>query len=56
MILAAVGRELEGSGSLVGYRQMHLGLRTDYKLLADRQTVRIINILKTLDPDGVECR
>ena len=33
---------------------MHLGLRTDYRLVADRETVR--TILKTLDPDGVERR
>ena len=51
-VVAAAGRELEGSGSLVGYRQMHLGLRTDYGLVADRETVR--RILKTLDPGGVE--
>ena len=54
--VVAAGRELEGNGSLVGYRQMHLGLRTDYRLVADRETVTIINILKTLDPDGVERR
>ena len=53
-VVAAAGRELEGSGSLFGYRQMHLGLRTDYRLVADRETVRII--LKTLDPDGVKRR
>ena len=55
-VVAPVGRELQGSGhgSLVGYRQMHQRLRTDYGLVADRETVR--TILKTLDPDGVERR
>ena len=53
-VVAAVGSELQGSGSLVGYRQMHQRLRTDYGLVADRETVR--TILKTLDPDGVERR
>ena len=53
-VVAAVGRELEGSGNLGGYRQRHLGLRTDYRLVANRETVRII--LKTLDPDGVKRR
>ena len=33
---------------------MHQRLRTDYGLVADRETVR--TILKTLDPDGVERR
>ena len=51
-VVAAVERELRGSGSLIGYRQMHQGLRTDYGLVVDRETVR--TILKTLDPDGVE--
>lgn len=53
-VVAAVERELRGSGRLIGYRQMHQGLRTDYGLVVDRETVR--TILKTLDPDGVERR
>ena len=53
-VVAAVDRELQGSGSLFGYRQMHQRLRTNYGLVADRETVR--TILKTLDPDGVERR
>lgn len=40
--------------SLIWYRQMHQRLRTDYGLVADRETVR--TILKTLHPDGVERR
>ena len=53
-VVAAVERELQGSGSLIGYRQMHQRLRTDYGLVMDRETVR--RILKTLDPDDVERR
>ncbi|KAJ7372070.1 hypothetical protein OS493_020494 [Desmophyllum pertusum] len=53
-VVAAVERELQGSGSLLGYRLMHQRLRTDYGLVVDREMVR--NILKTLDPDGVERR
>ena len=51
-VVAAVGRELQRSGSLIGYRQMHQTLRTDYGLVADRETVR--TILKTLDHDRAE--
>ena len=53
-IIAAIERELEGSGSLIGYRQMHQRLRTDYGLVVSRETVRLT--LKTLDPTGVEKR
>ena len=53
-VVAAIERELQGSGSLIGYRLMHQRLTTDYGLVVDRETVR--NILKTLDPDGVERR
>ena len=53
-IIAAVEREFEGSGSLIGYRQMHQRLRIDYGLVVSRETVRLT--LKTLDPSGVERR
>ena len=53
-IIAAVERELEGSGSLIGYWQMHQRLRIDYGLVVSRETVRLA--LKMLDPEGVERR
>lgn len=53
-VVATVGRELQGSGSLVGYRQMHQRLRTDYGLVVYRETMR--TILKIFDPDSVERR
>ena len=53
-IIAAVEREFEGSGSLIGYRQMHQRLRIDYGLVVSRETVRLT--LRTLDPGGVERR
>ena len=53
-VIAAVERELDGSGSLIGYRQMHQRLRVDYGLVVSRETVR--HTLKLLDPDGVERR
>ena len=53
-VITAVERELEGSGRLLGYRQMHQRLRCHYGFTVDRHSVRLI--LKTLDPDGVEQR
>ena len=46
--------ELNGSGNLIGYRQMHRRIMIDHGLVIDRDTVRII--LKHLDPAGVEHR
>ena len=54
VVVGAVEREIQGSGSLIGYRLLYQRLRTDYGLVANRETVRYI--LKTLDPDGVERR
>lgn len=53
-VIDAVVNELQGSGSLLGYRAMHQRLRVDYGLLIDRETVR--KIIKRLDPVGVDCR
>ena len=53
-VIRAVERELRGSGSLLGYRQMHQRLRRRYGFTINRESVRLI--LKTLDPDGVEQR
>ena len=51
-VIAAIERELDGSGSLIGYRQMHQRLHVDYGLVVSRETVR--HFLKLLYPDGVE--
>ena len=53
-ILAAIQQQLEGSGSCLGYRQMHQKLRLEHGLNTSRETVRIA--LKHLDPEGVEHR
>ena len=53
-IIAAVEQELEGSGSLIGYWQMHQRLQIDYGLVVSKETARLT--LKTLDPSGVERR
>ena len=46
-IIAAVEQELEGSGSLIGYWQMHQRLQIDYGLVVSKETARLT--LKTLD-------
>lgn len=46
--------ELSGSGSTIGYRQMTQRLSYIYGLRVDKDTVR--NLLKILDPEGVEAR
>ena len=48
-VIAAIERELDGSGSLIGYHQMHQRLRVDYGLVVSSETVR--HALKLLDPD-----
>ncbi|KAK2548520.1 hypothetical protein P5673_031305 [Acropora cervicornis] len=53
-VITAVERELRGTGSLLGYRQMHQRLRCQYGFTVDRESVRLI--LQSLDPDGVEQR
>ena len=53
-VIAAIERELDGSGSLIGYCQMHERLRVDYGLVVSRETVQ--HALKLLNPDGVERR
>lgn len=49
-----IQQELEGTGSCLGYRQMHQKLRIEHGIVAQRETVRII--LKHLDPEGVQQR
>ena len=53
-VVSVVEMELQGSGTLLGYRLMHQRLRNDYGLVLDRETVR--KVLKTYDPDGDERR
>ena len=53
-VIAAIEKELSGSGSSIGYRQMHQRLQISHHLQFDRETVR--QIVKALDPDGVEMR
>ena len=40
VVIAAIEKELEGSGSLIGYRQVHQRLRVDYGLVVCRETER----------------
>ena len=49
-IVNVVSKELEGSSSQFGYRQMHQKIRSK-GFVTDRETVRLI--IKTLDPKGV---
>ena len=54
-VIRAVEIGLQGSGSSVGYRQMHQRLIIDHNMVSvDRESVRMI--VKTLDPQGVACR
>ena len=50
----AINLELDGPGSLMGYRAMTRCLRTKYKLKVSRDTV--MNILKERDPIGTKER
>ena len=52
-IASAVLTELEGSGSLLGYRSVHQRLRSR-GIVTDRESVRIC--MKVLDPAGVSLR
>ena len=53
-VLKAIATELNGSGSIVGYRGMWQRLINEYNLVIDKETVR--RILKIVDPAGVELR
>ena len=53
-VINAIEMEIEGSGSCVGYRQMHQLLRSKYSLVTSRENVRMV--LRELDPVGVEYR
>ena len=53
-ILTALEHELNGSGSIVGYRSMWQKLIVDHHLSVSKEFVR--HALKILDPEGVEKR
>ena len=42
-VLDAVMQELNGSGSIIGYRAMHQRLRNNYGLVVTRETVRQVS-------------
>lgn len=52
-VVDIIQQELHGTGSGLGYRQMHQ-LRIEHGIDADRETVQIV--LKHLDPEGVRQR
>ena len=47
-VINVIEREIQGSGSCIGYRTMWQRLRTDYKLVVSQNTVRLA--LKLIDP------
>ena len=53
-VIDGIIKELQGSGSTIGYRLMHQRLRLNHMLTIDRETVR--KLVKGLDPEGVQCR
>ena len=53
-VITAIKTELEGSGSCLGYRQMHHLIRRKHGLVIQRETVRLV--LKELDPEGGDRR
>ncbi|CAB4033475.1 Hypothetical predicted protein, partial [Paramuricea clavata] len=53
-VYRAIRRELRGSGSMMGYRQMTRRLLHGHGVVVDKETVR--ELLKILDPEGVDAR
>ena len=53
-VVDTIEKELKGSGSDVGYRQMHQRLRSKYNLVVSREVVR--KAIRALDPAGVRQR
>ena len=53
-IVAALEEELNGSGSIVGYRSMWQKLIVDHHLSVSKEFVR--NALRIMDPEGIEIR
>ena len=54
VVINAIELELQGSGNRIGYRQMHQRPRKDYRLIVDKETVRMV--IKALDPESVQSR
>lgn len=54
VVVQAVEEELNGSGSVIGYRSMHQGLTAEHRLVVTRNIVH--QVLKILDPEGVQAR
>ena len=53
-VISAVRKELEGPGKNLGYRAMHLKLRTEYHISIPRDLVA--DVIFDLYPDGVQDR
>lgn len=53
-VYRAIRRELHGSGSTMGYRQMTRRVLHRHGVIVDKETVR--ELLKILDPEGVNAR
>ena len=53
-VIEVVRSELEGPGNSLGYRAMHLKVRTEYHLRVPRQLVS--DVMYDLDPEGVGSR
>lgn len=53
-VVAAILKELEGPGKNIGYRAMHLRLKSKYNLIVKQTTV--LKCLWRIDPNGVERR
>lgn len=54
LIIHTILKELENSGSCLGYESMWKRLKLQYGLKVNRLTVR--KLLRVIDPEGVECR
>lgn len=52
IIKEIIRRELQGPGSLLGYRGMHNKLRITYNISITRD--KVMELLKDIDPEGTE--
>ena len=50
----AVGKELNGPGSLLGYRAMHKKVRQQHGLNVTRD--QVYDVMTELDPEGLEAK
>ena len=53
-VMDAVGKELNGPGSLLGYRAMHKKVRQQHGLNVTRD--QVYDVMTELDPEGLEAR